>query len=166
MSHVFTHLRASLTGRNPLHSRAMHVTSADPGGVVTFGVFELDRRNRQLRREGRPLRLQEQPFQVLALLLEHPGDLVSRGDIRNRLWPADTFVDFDNSLNAAVNRLREALGDSAENPRFVETVPRRGYRFIAPGAGSPRASSRVGPFPVAAGLAASACALALAAGMW
>jgi DNA-binding winged helix-turn-helix (wHTH) protein/tetratricopeptide (TPR) repeat protein len=147
----------------------MHVASADPGGVVTFGVFELDRRNRQLRREGRPLRLQEQPFQVLALLLEHPGDLVSRGDIRSRLWPADTFVDFDNSLNAAVNRLREALGDSAENPRFIETVPRRGYRFIAPVAESAGASSRfgrVGPFPVAAGLAATACALALAAGMW
>jgi DNA-binding winged helix-turn-helix (wHTH) protein/tetratricopeptide (TPR) repeat protein len=169
MSHAFTHLRTSLTGGNPLHSPAVDVVAADPGGVVTFGVFELDRRNRQLRREGRPLRLQEQPFQVLALLLERPGDLVSRSDIRTRLWPADTFVDFDNSLNAAVNRVREALGDSADNPRFIETVPRRGYRFIAPVARSspvPRRFHRAGRFPVAATLAASVCALAVAAGLW
>jgi DNA-binding winged helix-turn-helix (wHTH) protein/tetratricopeptide (TPR) repeat protein len=145
------------------------MAAADPGGVVTFGVFELDRRNRQLRREGRPLRLQEQPFQVLALLLERPGDLVSRSDIRTRLWPADTFVDFDNSLNAAVNRVREALGDSADNPRFIETVPRRGYRFIAPVAASPPVSRRFGRtslLPAAATLAAIVCALAVTAGMW
>ena len=140
-----------------------------PAGVLTFGVFELDCRNRQLRREGRLLRLQEQPFQVLALLLERPGDLVSRSDIRSRLWPADTFVDFDNSLNAAVNRLREALGDSAENPRFIETVPRRGYRFIAPVVGTnpaPGRFKRVGRLPVVLGLAAIGCTLAATVGMW
>ena len=142
---------------------------AAPIGVVTFGVFELDYHNRQLRREGRPLKLQEQPLQVLALLLEHPGDLVTRSDIRSRLWPADTFVDFDNSLNAAVNRLREALGDSAENPRFVETVPRRGYKFIAPvvvGGVSVGERFRWGGQPrIVAGVAAIVLALAVA-GVW
>jgi DNA-binding winged helix-turn-helix (wHTH) protein/tetratricopeptide (TPR) repeat protein len=146
------------------------MATAAPLDVVTFGVFELDYRNRQLRREGRPLRLQEQPFQVLALLLEHPGDLVTRSDIRSRLWPADTFVDFDNSLNAAVNRLREALGDSAENPRFVETVPRRGYRFIAPAvvapAPVPERFKRLGQLRIVTGLTAIVVALAAGVGVW
>ena len=97
-----------------------------------FGVFELDLRSGELRRNGLKVKLQEQPFQVLALLLENPGVVVTRDDLRNRLWPADTFVDFDHSLNAAIKRLRDALGDSAENPTFVETVARRGYRFLAP----------------------------------
>ena len=97
-----------------------------------FGVFELDLRAGELRRNGMKVKLQEQPFQVLAQLLESPGEVVTREDIRNRLWPADTFVDFDHSLNAAIKRLRDALGDSAENPTFVETVARRGYRFLAP----------------------------------
>jgi len=97
-----------------------------------FGVFELDLRAGELRRNGIKVKLQEQPFQVLAQLLETPGEVVTREDIRNRLWPADTFVDFDHSLNAAIKRLRDALGDSAENPIFVETVARRGYRFLAP----------------------------------
>ena len=97
-----------------------------------FGLFEVDLRAGELRRNGSRLKLQEQPFQVLALLLETPGEIVSREELRNRLWPADTFVDFDHSLNAAIKRLRDALGDSAENPRFVETVARRGYRFVAP----------------------------------
>ena len=97
-----------------------------------FGVFEVDLRAGELRRNGSRLRLQEQPFQVLALLLETPGEIVSREALRKRLWPADTFVDFDHSLNAAIKRLRDALGDSAENPHFVETVARRGYRFVAP----------------------------------
>ena len=97
-----------------------------------FGVFEVDLRSGELRRNGMKVRLQEQPLQVLAQLLEHPGELVTREDLRNRLWPADTFVDFDHSLNAAIRRLRDALGDSAENPTFVETVARRGYRFLAP----------------------------------
>src|SRR5258708_17381417 len=78
------------------------------------------------------IKLQEQPFQILAFLLEHAGEIVTREQIRKRLWPTDTFVAVDNSVNAAINRLREALGDSAESPRFVETVPRRGYRFVAP----------------------------------
>jgi Tol biopolymer transport system component/DNA-binding winged helix-turn-helix (wHTH) protein len=102
-----------------------------------FGVFEVDLRAGELRRGGLKVKLQEQPFQVLALLLERPGEVVSREELRNRLWPADMFVDFDHSLNAAIKRLRDALGDVAENPRFVETVARRGYRFVAPVSGAP-----------------------------
>jgi Tol biopolymer transport system component/DNA-binding winged helix-turn-helix (wHTH) protein len=101
-------------------------------GTRRFGIFELDLRAGELRRQGSKVKLQEQPFQVLAQLLEKPGEIVTREELRNRLWPADTFVDFDHSLNAAIRRLRDALGDSAENPRFVETVARRGYRFLAP----------------------------------
>lgn len=101
-------------------------------GVIRFGIFEVDLRAGQLRRNGLKARLQEQPFQVLATLLERPGEVVTREDLHARLWPADTFVDFDHGLNAAVKRLRDALGDSAENPRFVETLARRGYRFLAP----------------------------------
>jgi len=106
--------------------------SGEDSGTVCFGVFELDLRTGQLRRNGTRVKLQEQPFQVLALLLAKPGSVVTREDLRERLWPADTFVDFDHSLNAAIRRLRDALGDSAENPIFVETVARRGYRFLAP----------------------------------
>jgi len=97
-----------------------------------FGVYELDLRAGELRRNGIKVKLQEQPFQVLAELLEHPGRVVTREELRKRLWPVDTYVDFDHSLNAAIRRLRDALGDSAENPTFVETVARRGYRFLAP----------------------------------
>lgn len=97
-----------------------------------FGIFEVDLRAGELRRNGMRVKLQEQPFQILALLLERPGEVVTREEVRNRLWPADTFVDFDHSLNAAIRRLRDALGDAAENPTFVETVARRGYRFLAP----------------------------------
>lgn len=99
-------------------------------GVIRFGIFEVDLRAGQLRRNGLKVRLQEQPFQVLTMLLDHPGEVVTREDLHARLWPADTFVDFDHGLNAAVKRLRDALGDSAENPRFVETLARRGYRFL------------------------------------
>jgi len=102
------------------------------GRFARFGVFELDLAAGELRKSGAKLRLQEQPFQVLALLLERPGDVVTREVIRQKLWPADTFVDFDHSLNTAVNKLRETLGDSASNPRYIETLARRGYRFIAP----------------------------------
>ena len=98
--------------------------------IISFGEFEADLRSRELRRQGSKLRLPEQSFQVLAMLLEHPGGLVSREEIRKRLWPVDTFVDFDHGLNNAVNRLRDALGDSAASPRLIETLPRRGYRFI------------------------------------
>src|SRR2546430_13381552 len=94
-------------------------------GVIRFGIFDVDLRAGQLRRNGLKVRLQEQPFQVLSMLLERPGEVVTREDLHGRLWPADTFVDFDHGLNAAVKRLRDALGDSAENPRFVETLARR-----------------------------------------
>ena len=113
-------------------------------GVVGFGTFEVDLRAGELRRNGAKIRLQEQPFQVLAMLLERPGEIVTREELRSRLWAADTFVDFDHGLNAAVKRLRDALGDSAENPRFVETVARRGYRFIAPMSGAAR---EIAPIP-------------------
>jgi Tol biopolymer transport system component/DNA-binding winged helix-turn-helix (wHTH) protein len=98
--------------------------------VMRFGVFEVDLRLGEVRKNGIRVKLTGQPFQILVILLEHPGDLVTREQLQRRLWPSDTFVDFDRGLNAAINRVREALGDSAENPRFVETLPRRGYRFI------------------------------------
>jgi DNA-binding winged helix-turn-helix (wHTH) protein/tetratricopeptide (TPR) repeat protein len=100
--------------------------------IVRFGAFEVDLRSAALRKHGLKLKIQEQPFQVLAMLLEHPGQTVTREELHKKLWPADTFVDFEHGLNAAINKLREALGDSADNPRFVETLHRRGYRFIAP----------------------------------
>ncbi len=99
---------------------------------MRIGVLELDLASGELRKNGRKLRLQEQPLQVLTLLLERAGDVVTREEMRQKLRPADTFVDFDHSLNTAVNKLREALGDSASSPRYVETLARRGYRFIAP----------------------------------
>ena len=98
---------------------------------MKFGSFELDVRLREFRAGSIRVRLQEQPFEILRLMLERPGDVVTREELRQRLWPAGTYVDFEHSLNAAVKRLRAALGDDAENPRFVETLPRRGYRFIA-----------------------------------
>src|ERR1700684_1908095 len=100
--------------------------------LARFGVFELDLAAGELRKNGAKVRLQEQPFQVLVLLLERAGDVVTREELRQKLWPADTFVDFDHSLNTAVNKLRETLGDSASSPRYIETLARRGYRFIAP----------------------------------
>jgi TolB-like protein/Flp pilus assembly protein TadD len=106
------------------HSRASY--------SLRFADFEVDLRAGELRRDGVKIHLQEQPFQVLTVLLEQTGEVVSREELRHRLWPCDTFVDFDNSLNTAINKIREALGDSAEDPHFVETLPRRGYRFIAP----------------------------------
>src|SRR3981189_3407647 len=101
-------------------------------GILRFGVFEVDVRSGELRKHGARIKLQEQPFHLLTVLLQRPGEVVTREELRNQSWPADTFVDFDNSLNTAINKLREALGDSADNPRFIETLPRRGYRFIAP----------------------------------
>src|SRR6476620_1900500 len=95
-----------------------------------FGVFEVDLRDRQLTKRGLRVRLQEQPFQVLAMLLERPGEVVTRDELRNRLWP-NTVVEFDHGLNKAISKIREVLGDSVESPRFVETVARRGYRFLA-----------------------------------
>jgi cholera toxin transcriptional activator len=100
--------------------------------LYRFGIYEVDLRSGELRKNGAKLKLQEQPFQVLAMLLERPGEVLTRDQLRQRLWPADTFVDFDHSLNTAINKLRDALGDSAANPRFIETLAKRGYRFIAP----------------------------------
>ena len=117
----------------------MTVMSSSGTRMIQFGVFEVDLRAGELRRNGSRVKLQEQPLQILTLLLERHGEVVSREELRSRLWPADTFVDFDHSLNAAVRRLRDALGDSAENPRFVETVARRGYRFLVPVSGMPPA---------------------------
>lgn len=144
---------------------------------IRTGVFELDLNSGELFKSGRKIALQEQPFRVLRILLEHPGELVPRQDLQNRLWPDDTYVGFDEGLNTAIRKLRTAFGDSADNPRFIETVPRRGYRFIAPIAavngaskdqapqqlttvpravlesqsepiGSPRGSSQNSPWPV------------------
>jgi len=102
-----------------------------PDGRLRFGVFEVDLRAGELHKHGLRIRLQEQPFQLLALLLERPGQVVTREELQKKLWPADTFIDFDHGLNKAVNKIRDALGDSAESPRYVETVARRGYRFLA-----------------------------------
>src|SRR6266480_91786 len=99
--------------------------------VVRFGVFQVDLRAGELFKQGIKIRLQQQPLRVLALLLEHPGEVVTREDLRQAIWPAGTFVESDVGLDAAIHKLRNALGDSAENPRLVETLPRRGYRFIA-----------------------------------
>ena len=99
---------------------------------VRFGQFEMDERTGELRKDGTKIRLQEQPLQILQILLERPGELVPRDELRKRVWPSDTFVDFDHSLNTAINKVREVLGDSASSPRYVETLARRGYRFIAP----------------------------------
>src|SRR5215471_12582797 len=103
-----------------------------PPERVRFGVFEADLRSRELFRHGRKVRLHQQAFQTLALLLEHPGELVTRDELHRRLWPSDTFVNFDLGLNSAIKKVRDALKDSADSPRYVETLPRRGYRFIAP----------------------------------
>jgi len=100
--------------------------------VIRFGLFEADLSAGELRKQNRKIKLQYQPFQVLALLLSRPGDVVTREELQRALWPADTFVEFDQGLNTAIKKIRLALGDSADNPRFVETVARRGYRFLAP----------------------------------
>ena len=101
-------------------------------GIFRFGAYEADLGSGELRKSGLRLRVQEQPFQVLLVLLERPSEVVTREELRQKLWPADTFVDFDHSLNTVINKLREALSDSASNPRFIETLARRGYRFLAP----------------------------------
>ncbi len=139
---------------------------------VRFGVYEVDLRALELRKNGLKVRLQDQPFQILAMLLERPGEVVTREDLRQKLWPADTFVDFDHSLNTAINKIREALGDSADIPRYVETLPRRGYRFIAPVEAPGRAATREPPSPEGPpapdsvpGPAPSPAAVSLAAGL-
>lgn len=102
------------------------------GRLIRFGLYEAKVESGELFKNGRKMRLQEQPYQVLVALLERQGEVVTREELRQRLWPSDTFVDFEHSLNTAINKVRDALGDTALNPRFVETLPRRGYRFIAP----------------------------------
>ena len=115
-----------------LFSTAVMAAEATSRRAVRFGVFEADLESGELRKQGRRLSLQEQPFRVLTLLLNRPGQVVTRDEIRAALWAADTFVDFDHGLNKAMNRLRDSLGDSADSPRFIETIPKRGYRFVAP----------------------------------
>lgn len=114
--------------------------------IVRFDVFEIDLQAGELRKEGRKVKVQEQPFRVLSLLLQRPGKVVTREELREQLWPADTFVDFDHGLNSAVARLREALRDSADKPRFIETIAKRGYRFISPldASNQPDANSSAG----------------------
>src|SRR5215469_2508426 len=99
--------------------------------TIRFGVFDLDLSAHELRKRGVRVKLHEQPFQVLALLLERKGEVVTRKELHAKLWPADSFVDFDHGLGSVIHKLREALGDSANNPRFIETLPRLGFRFIA-----------------------------------
>ncbi len=106
--------------------------ASQTGRRIRFGPYEADVPAGELRKNGRVLRLQEQPFQILAALLDRPGEVVTRDQLRERVWAGDTFVDFDQGLNTAINKLREALGDSAANPRFIETLPKRGYRFLFP----------------------------------
>src|SRR5262249_45800130 len=107
-------------------------SSGQPRSVIRFGTFEVDLRAGELYKQGLKIKLQQQPFQVLALLLQHPGEVVTREELKQAIWPAETFVDFDVGLDATIYKLRQALGDTAENPRFIETLPRRGYRFLAP----------------------------------
>src|SRR3954468_18977215 len=108
------------------------MTDPPPAPRYRFGAFEADAATGELRRQGLRIKLNAQPFQVLLMLLERAGELVTRDEIARRLWPDGAFVDSDHGVNSAVNRVREALGDTASNPRFVETLARRGYRFVAP----------------------------------
>src|SRR5712671_1837173 len=106
--------------------------SAPASPPIRFGVFEVDTRSGELLRQGSKVNLQEQPFQALVLLLERPGEVVTREQLRKRLWPENTFVDFERGLNKAINKLRAALRDDSGKPCYIETLPQRGYRFIAP----------------------------------
>jgi len=126
------------------------VENVRPAGhrTVQFGVFEVDLRAGELRKHGAKVRLQEQPLQILQMLLEHPGDVITREELQRRIWPADIFVDFDHGLNNAVKRLREALADSAETPRYIETLPRKGYRFIGTLTASPRRVESLAVLPL------------------
>jgi DNA-binding winged helix-turn-helix (wHTH) protein len=117
---------------------------------IRFGVFEVDLQTGELRKHGIRIKLRDQPFQILSLLLQHPSQVVTREELQRKLWPTDTFVDFGHGLNRAVNQLRDALGDSADNPRFIETFPKRGYRFIAPVEGANDAEVPAATAPPAA----------------
>jgi eukaryotic-like serine/threonine-protein kinase len=117
----------------------MQTSNAPPPRIIRFGIFEADLTAGELRKGGKRIRLQEQPFQILAILLQRPAQIVTREELRSKLWPGDTFVDFEHGVNSAVARLRDALGDSADNPRYIETLPRRGYRLIVAVDGFPAA---------------------------
>src|SRR5215469_10342647 len=110
----------------------MRINADQQMQIVSFGVFEVDLHAGELRERGRRIKLQDRPFQTLAMLVKRPGEVVTREEFRDGLWPSDTFVDFDANLNTAIRRLREALGDTAESPRYIETLPKRGYRFLVP----------------------------------
>src|SRR5262249_61756199 len=112
------------------HSGSNVATSAHPSGRIRFNSFEIDLRTSEVWKHGVRIRLQEQPFQVLRTLLERRGEIVTRDELKQTLWPADTFVDFDDGLNTAVKKIRDVLNDSAEQPRYIDTIPRRGYRFV------------------------------------
>ncbi len=146
----------------------MRARNQNQAGVIRFGVFEVDAAARELRRRGVRVRLQEQPFRVLEALLERPGEVVTREELRQRLWARDEFVEFDASLNTAVQKIREALGDSAKSPRFLETVPKVGYRFIAAidSVGSTTALEEDEPHPGGRLILAAAVGLAIAAAAW
>jgi DNA-binding winged helix-turn-helix (wHTH) protein len=127
-----------------------------PSRLISFGDFTVDCKAGELRKHGLKIKLQEQPFQILVMLLEHPGEVVTREEVRRKLWPNDTIVEFEHSIGTAINKLRQALGDDAENPRFVETLPRRGFRLLipvnSPGEGaaeSPPAAPAAAPAPPA-----------------
>jgi DNA-binding winged helix-turn-helix (wHTH) protein len=157
----------------PSQRRPVSETSGSVLRVIRFAVFELDLRAGELRKAGVRLSLPAQSFHVLALLLERPGDLVTREELRERLWPTGTFVDFEHGLNAVVNRLRDTLGDSADRPRFIETVPRRGYRFVGsvepalrPSFASPTIAAFVRSQSHTGVTAAIGALLALAGGLW
>src|SRR5215469_8692778 len=111
---------------------AAHLNRPGPTELIRFGAFELDLRSRELRKDGRSTGLPEQSIKVLEMLLERPGELVLREEIRSRLWPNDTVVEFDHSINTAIRKLRSALGDSADAPLYIETLARRGYRWVGP----------------------------------
>lgn len=140
----------------------MNAQTNRSASVLCFGSFEVDLHNDELRKHGMRVKLQDQPFHILEILLERQGNVVTRDELRERLWPADIFVDFDHSLNTAINKLRNALDDSAERPRYIETLPRRGYRFVAPVAGpveNTTSGSSVRAAPASPGSVAAAARL-------
>src|SRR5216684_1771374 len=176
MKHLHRSELENLTSsaRVPVHRLVFPMDEvARSAQIVCFGVFEADLQSGELHKNGAKVPLQGQPFQVFAILLEHSGELVTREELRHHVWPEDTFVDFDQALNTAITKIRLALGDEADNPRFVETLPRRGYRFIGPvdkpGSQAPSSRAPKGRFerltPKARWISVGATLLALLAGI-
>jgi DNA-binding winged helix-turn-helix (wHTH) protein len=151
---------ASLARRTQVYieSEELMPQPAPGAAILRFDVYTLDLRAGELFKSGRQIKLQEQPFRILTILLEHPGELVTREELRQRLWSQDTFVDFDHSLNTAIKKLRRALGDQAGKPRFVQTLPRRGYRFVGSLVDHPPPSAQTATAPPA-GLVGKVCVL-------